>query len=111
MPAIRIGAQPYGILPATALSRMAWLNQRSTMTESASRCSAEVAKRCWPISAQLYPILLAIDQDWRAKLADVSFVGKAGDPHALLLDIVGLHPARSNGRSATRRACRRSTTG
>ena len=40
---------------------------------------------------QLYPILLAIDQDWRDKLADVSFVGKAGDPHALLLDIIGLH--------------------
>ena len=54
---------------------------------------------------RLYPILLAIEQDFRAALGrDVSFVGKDGDPHALLLDIVGLHPARSNGRSAMPKA-------
>ncbi|HEU4891602.1 MAG TPA: hypothetical protein VFT47_08630 [Vicinamibacterales bacterium] len=81
VPAIRIGSQPYGILPATTLSRMAWIAQRGRLDD--------------PLLGylrRLYPILLSIDQDFRAKLPEVSFVGKSGDPHALLLDIVGLHP-------------------
>ena len=40
---------------------------------------------------RLYPILRGIDGDFRAMLSDVAFVGAAGDPHALLLDILGLH--------------------
>lgn len=82
VPAIRIGAQPYGILPATAISRMNWLKQplfdrRADPTLGHLR--------------QLYPLLMAMDNDRRGMLGDVSFVGKAGDPHAILLDIVGLH--------------------
>ena len=84
VPAVRIGAQPYGILPATGSRACAGSTRASTMTESASRRLAEVAKRPAYLR-QLYPILIAIDQDWRAKLPEVSFVGKAGDPHALLL--------------------------
>src|SRR6185369_13728165 len=34
-----------------------------------------------------------IDADWTQMLDDVSFVGKTGDPHKILLDIVGLHPS------------------
>jgi hypothetical protein len=90
VPAIRIGAQPYGILPATALSRMRWLSQRFGDNIAVAPLGGG-GEATLAYLRQLYPILLAIDQDWRAKLADVSFVGKAGDPHALLLDIIGLH--------------------
>ncbi len=85
-PAIRIGAQPYGILPATPLSRMNWLTQPRGSPERFA------ADPMLSYLRSLYPILKGIDQDFRAKLAEISFVGKAGDPHALLLDIVGLHP-------------------
>ena len=91
VPAVRIGAQPYGILPATALSRMRWLNQRFDDDRIGIAPLGGGREAMLAYLRQLYPILLAIDQDWRAKLADVSFVGKAGDPHALLLDIIGLH--------------------
>jgi hypothetical protein len=77
-PALRIGAQPYGILPATALSRMRWLEGR------------EIADRAF--LQRLYTLLLKLDADAREMAGHVSHVGKAGDPHQLLLDIVGLHP-------------------
>ncbi|HEX8187999.1 MAG TPA: hypothetical protein VF586_06600 [Pyrinomonadaceae bacterium] len=87
IPALRIGAQPYGVLPATALSRMRWMFTRRDPipTRPPQKISPSFLGR-------LYPLLLDIDADWRAALADVSFVGKPGDPHQLLLDIVGLHP-------------------
>ncbi|MCW5557782.1 MAG: hypothetical protein KIT22_08120, partial [Verrucomicrobiae bacterium] len=90
-PAIRIGSQPYGILPATALSRMAWMRQgpRSDIRDVAAVLPAD------PMLGylqRLYPVLRAVDADFRAMLSAVSFVGKPGDPHAMLLDIVGLHP-------------------
>src|SRR5262249_17289818 len=91
VPVIRIGAQPYGILPATPLSRMRWLNQRigDDRIGIASLGGGDEAMMAY--LRQLYPILAAVDQDWRTNLTEVSFVGKAGDPHALLLDIIGLH--------------------
>jgi hypothetical protein len=86
-PAIRIGWQPYGILPATTLSRMAWINQRFELPGMVFGEDGILA-----YLRRLYPILLDIAQDFRAIEPQLSFVGKAGDPHVLLLDIVGLHP-------------------
>lgn len=85
IPALRIGRQPYGILPATAHSRIAWLNPRAEV----------LVARQDPMLAylsKLHPLLQGMAKDWGAMLAEVSFVGKGGDPHATLLDIVGLHP-------------------
>ena len=79
IPAVRIGRQPYGILPATAFSRLQWMNAR--------RPDAELS-----YLQTLYPLLGLIDADWRTMSNNVSFVGKSGDPHKILLDIVGLHP-------------------
>lgn len=82
IPALRIGRQPYGILPATALSKMNWLRPRQDTTV--------------PIPsflARLYGVLRLMDADWRTMADGVSFAGKPGsDPHQTLLDIVGLHP-------------------
>ena len=74
IPAIRFGKQPYGILPATALSRMSWMGRSD------------------PYLRRLSPILQAIDADWKQMAAEVAYAGKPGDPHQTLLDIVGLHP-------------------
>jgi hypothetical protein len=85
VPAIRIGKQPYGILPATAYSRIGWLTPNTAADSRPLR-----------YLRGLVPLLRAIDEDWRTMSSDVAFAGKNGpdtDPHQLLLDIVGLHPA------------------
>jgi len=87
VPAIRIGSQPYGILPATTLSRMNWLNPRRGGPGIAFNEPTTIA-----YLHTLYPILRSMYQDWSAKVPELSYTGKTGDPHAILLDIVGLHP-------------------
>ncbi len=42
--------------------------------------------------ARLFALLRAVDADWTAMSAGAAHVGRAGDPHQTLLDIVGLHP-------------------
>ncbi|RKS28634.1 hypothetical protein BJ917_1530 [Pseudomonas sp. WPR_5_2] len=83
IPAIRIGRQPYGILPTTAFSRMAWLNQN-------------VIGRPDPMNSFLFKLaalLAKVGPDWQALGSQASYVGKSGDAHQILLDILGLHPS------------------
>jgi hypothetical protein len=86
VPAVRIGKQPYGILPATALSRMRWMEKKT----SAGLLNDGLADQLTYLQF-LYSILLVFDQHWRQMAGNVSFAGKAGDAHKTLLDIVGLH--------------------
>jgi hypothetical protein len=79
-PAIRIGKQPYGILPTTAFSRIGWLNPDARNSDLA-------------YLARLRGLLQRVDLDWTAMSASAAYVGKPGDAHQLLLDIVGLHPS------------------
>lgn len=91
IPAIRIGAQPYGILPATKLSRMGWLDQR--FGDHLGTAALLREPPMLPYLRRLHALLRQIEVDWDATANDVSFVGRAdGDPHRMLLDIVGLHP-------------------
>ena len=85
-PAIRIGDQPYGILPTTAFSRIRWLDP--PIIELAGPVDARR-----PFLARLLALLRTIDADWTAMSDGASFVGKPGDAHQLLLDILGLHPS------------------
>jgi len=88
VPAIRIGTQPYGILPATKLSRMAWLDQRRG--NAATSIGPDDAMTRY--LRTLYPLLSAVDKDLRGQSADIlSSSMSGGDPHHMLLDIVGLH--------------------
>jgi hypothetical protein len=84
VPPIRIGGQPYGILPTTAFSRIGWLGERKP--------SAGITFGQQLFLTQLYELLRRVDADWTAMSASASFVGKGGDAQQLLLDIVGLHP-------------------
>jgi hypothetical protein len=83
VPAIRIGRQPYGILPATAYSRASWMDRRD-----------DILRRSLDFNflSRLKALLRTIHADWGTMSASVSHAGKAGDPHQILLDIVGLHP-------------------
>jgi hypothetical protein len=76
VPAVRVGRQPYGVLVTTAFSRMAWAD---TDPDAAHRRG-------------LNSVLSVAAQDWAGLAAHVPFLGADGDPHALLLGILGLHP-------------------
>jgi hypothetical protein len=76
LPTVQIGRQPYGILPTTAFSRLAWPD-----THPAAGHRRE-----------LHQLLTTVTQDWRTASAKVSRLGGDGDPHQVLLDILALHP-------------------
>jgi hypothetical protein len=88
IPAIRIGSQPYGILPATTISNMSWWVPRDV-----PGIATIPQDPLFAYLRRLYPILQRMYSDWGGDsfLGQVSFVGKNGDPHDLLTDIVGLH--------------------
>jgi hypothetical protein len=82
-PAIRISSQPYGVLPTTSFSRISWLNPRPRDFEWGDAQLAYVSR--------LFGLLRQVDADWGAIAATNSHVGKPGDAHQLLLDVIGLH--------------------
>ncbi len=84
VPAIRIGGQPYGILPTTAFSRIAWLNPKTIGRGSAGQ--AEFLSR-------LYAILRRVDQDWTTMSGQVPHIDATGDAQSLLLGIIGHYPS------------------
>ncbi|MDB6107630.1 MAG: hypothetical protein JWO52_7629, partial [Gammaproteobacteria bacterium] len=84
LPAIRIGGQPYGILPVTAFSRIQWFRGDARLRGSVSASYL----------AALYTLLRQLDADWATMAQNAASVAKAGgDPHQTLLDIVGLTPS------------------
>jgi hypothetical protein len=90
IPAIRVGRQPYGILPATAFSRMNWLRPRTDVPITAPIPTA--LGFGFGFLARVYATLKKIDEEWANLSRQAAFVGKSGDPHQILLDVVGLHP-------------------
>jgi hypothetical protein len=89
IPALRLGRQPYGILPATVFSRMTWRGPDGSGL--AARGNAGAAD----FLGRLTDVLRLIGADWTSLLGQVSAVGTAnagGDPHQVLLDVLGLHP-------------------
>ncbi|HEX4949100.1 MAG TPA: hypothetical protein VFZ34_20655, partial [Blastocatellia bacterium] len=91
LPSLRIGAQPYGILPTTAFSRLgqdtSWLSRRGLRPIP----GIEAPRQLLPFMLRLHETLQKLDAEWRGMETKVSFVGKPGDAHKTLLDIVGLH--------------------
>lgn len=90
LPAIRIGKQPYGILPAAPFSRMAWINRKLFNDD---RLEPHISGS-FLFLTRLYSLIKKADARWTSLLPQVSYVGKPQtDPQQALLDIVGLHPA------------------
>ena len=89
LPAIRIGRQPYGILPMAPLDRLKWVN-RKTLNPKTFLSGVPNQQIFLP---RLYSLLLKADESWSRMAEAVSFVGKPGvDPQQALLDVIGLHP-------------------
>lgn len=84
VPAIRIGNQPYGILPTTAFSRIGWLGGDD---EPEGKRSGRVA-----YLRRLYRLMRHVDEDWTALAREVPAVSRPGEAHQTLLGILGLHP-------------------
>ena len=83
VPALRIGRQPYGVLPTTAWSRLQW---RTRDTEIVLPLPPSFLER-------LDGLLRVVAGDWAALARRVRRVGARGDAHEILLDVLGLHAA------------------
>lgn len=90
LPAIRIGNQPYGILPTTTFSRMVWLKSKERDTGFTHVASAHAIGGSFLF--QLHAVLKKFDEAWEVMRREVSYVGKDENPHISLLNIIGLHP-------------------
>jgi hypothetical protein len=73
LPALRVGTQPYGVLLTSDTRR--W----------------RVGRTDAPVSALVLSTLERLEPFWERASASASFVGKPGDSHAQLLDMLGLH--------------------
>jgi hypothetical protein len=88
VPLIRIGKQPYGILPVTRWSKSAFW-QDAGYREFALQSGLPNADRLQAIHALTERAAML----WRELSSRVGHVGAAGvDPQQTLLDILGLHP-------------------
>jgi hypothetical protein len=89
VPAIRVGKQPYGILPTTAFSRMSWFDARPSHGVDDRGAAGHAFLR------RLRAILSYLGAEhWDALAKSVPRVGKPSDaPQQQLLDVLGLNPS------------------
>jgi hypothetical protein len=96
VPAIRIGRQPYGILPTTAFNRIGWIADRQQDHLSTSVWLARET-RLTPFGHWMVTFKSVLDRlrpIWNNLAAGTPHVdAKNPNPHQTLLDIIGLHPA------------------
>jgi hypothetical protein len=83
VPALRIGGQPYGILPTTAFSRIAWLSKPLDR-------ESELYGGVQPFMVALLALLRKIEGDWKSMAEGAAYVGDGSDAQQTLLDIIGL---------------------
>ncbi|MBA3315747.1 MAG: hypothetical protein H0T47_20980 [Planctomycetaceae bacterium] len=86
LPVIRIGDQPYGILPATTFTSMPWLEQDDIPVPRTLRPYRRGLRG-------LHSVLQRMYEDWSSKLDSIAYIGKQGnvDAHKILLQALGLH--------------------
>jgi len=82
--AIRVGNQPYGILPTSSLAR--WQTGRDG-SDDRKHLSAGAAFESVFVNA-----LRVFDEKWSSKLGDVAQLGATGNGATNLLKVLGLHP-------------------
>ena len=88
VPLVRVGRQPYGVLPATVWSRAAWWTDIRYIrgARALGLPDAGFLARLWELGRR-------VNGFWDGMASAVSHVGAPGPtPQKTLLDIVGLHP-------------------
>src|ERR1041385_6169903 len=85
MPALRIADQPYSILATTNFAAMRWFD-------------GEAGPRNVPTAGaglkRLHRVLQEVRSDWSGSFSSLAYLGrKDADPHALLMQALGLNPA------------------
>ena len=83
LPAIRIGDQPYGILPISDLNNLSWLTAKATLPGLSGQAAATLSG--------LYHAVKVMRDDMAGVLNQIAHVGKQGDAHQILLQALGLH--------------------
>jgi hypothetical protein len=89
IPALRVGAQPYGVLPTTAFSRIAF-GPRRDLPNLSHITPAAFSTSYLDVLAH---VLRVAERDWAKMAAEANWIGRTGDPHRTLLDTLGQHPA------------------
>ena len=84
VPAIKIGRQPYGILPTTVYSKIGFY-------EHLSAAYKELGNTKDPYLRHLNATIQKLDAVWTSLADSVDHIGKSGDPHQVLLNVLGLH--------------------
>ena len=97
VPAIRIGRQPYGILPTSAFDKISWVFGDETVSYIDYSTHFQEKKRQTAFKDWLWKYKGVLDQlykTWKSLATDVARVdpNSDADPHQALLDILGLHP-------------------
>lgn len=88
VPLVRIGKQPYGVLPVTAWSKMAWWTQPDY-----ARLAPQHGLPSAKYLGELHALIEKATARWRSLIRGVAHVGERGaNPHQTLLDVIGLHP-------------------
>jgi len=87
LPSVRIGSQPYGILPTTAFSRIDWI---APPTGAVLVGHVDDQAR---FLFGLRTVLGRADADWAQMAEQVAAVARPGDPHQELLTILSLYPS------------------
>lgn len=83
IPAIRIGDQPYGILPISNIGDKKWLENNKRLREEYPDTISFLEG--------LYSLLHIIRGDWSRHLEKVAYVRPGKDAHEILLKALGLH--------------------
>ena len=84
IPAIRIGSQPYGVLPTTVFSRLSFAGpEGGHILNGGQEAFLE----------RLAGVLRAAERGWSQMAEQACWVGRGGDPHLTLLETLGLQPA------------------
>ena len=84
--AIRVGSQPYGILPTSSLGRWVPSARRKDVTVALLPAATD------PFEATLLAVLRRFDQAWSAVVPRLVQVHSGSNGAANLLQILGLHP-------------------
>ncbi len=87
--AIRVGNQPYGIIPTSAFSKWKYPARAAGVEAPLSLAVATFGDS---FLNQLYKFILYLESEWEKLVPQLSFIHREGDAGANLISVLGLNP-------------------